>query len=244
MREFSEYERGIISGKLIQGAGLSHCFPDDFRAHVKIILKSNPNGSHKFEYFSDKYSSQQIQDALVDLVYLLEFLEHNGLLRIYYPAATSLKNYQFQEEVKLGDYQYGPSAELLLAHDAKHIAEFINRNEYNIFRATEPLRSLVNHGFRSLEERMHGQMISQQRIANIITLCIGIGSIFFIYYQNKNSNDELNFKIGTLNGELKNLREQQDNDSMFRRSLQHDNDSLKLELKTLKNRTAKFRGKD
>ena len=238
MREFSPHEQAIIKDKLINGAVFTKLFSDNFLTNTKfeIEIDRSENGFSRFQFVSETYSPEQGSKELVNMVNLLQFLLLNGLVYKYPPIGFNLSDYDAEPSFTLGNETLSPGKgnvnirRTLLSGFPKEITDFINTYWYYQFEATEPLKSLAHHDFKSLEERMHNESVSQQKVANRITLVIALATIVFTYYQNKVSYDDLNFKVGEL---TEKFRQQSDKIPLIQKSFKIQTDSIKTKLNKL-----------
>src|SRR5258708_5119540 len=103
MREFSKKERWIISERLIEGRTLPGFFTDDFLANGKLMIQIKPDGRHRLEFLSDTIDSRFANEELVDVVNLLAYLDEEGLVSKYPPAATTLRDFDEIQTISIGN---------------------------------------------------------------------------------------------------------------------------------------------
>ncbi|MEK6783695.1 MAG: hypothetical protein AABY93_18485 [Bacteroidota bacterium] len=178
LREFSEFEKKVIKEKLIKNGGkLSSLFENDFNNEVRIIVYYYESKNRKFELRSEKYSGDQIYNALVDMIQLLNFLLENDYLYRHFLPATNLNDFNVEKQISIGDFNGSKSLNFLASDDQNFISDFILKNENVIFKAAEPLRALAKRDFSSQEEIQHIQIIKQSKKSTSTSLFIGIGTI-------------------------------------------------------------------
>jgi hypothetical protein len=185
MREFSNKEQQIIRDKLITGTTLPGLFSTSFLENGKLMIQINASGHHRFEFFSDTIPARQANEELVDVINLLKYLDGEGLITKYPPAATTLRDFDEDQQISIGHSESKKSETFLLIRQSKSLVKFLKENDNYFFQANEPLRVLVANNFRTLQERqfertssttLRGQWISigVAGLTLLITLVINI----------------------------------------------------------------------
>jgi hypothetical protein len=238
MREFSQFEQNLIRNHLIRGAGLPGMLSNDFREKARLVIHFDPKGHTKFEYRSDDYESSKATEELVNIVDLLEYLLTEGFIRKYPPNFTSLREFDVQEQISLGESQSQKSQNFLLHDGSLYLPKFIMQTENYVFKATEPLRTLTLNDFQTAEERRHNQAMSKATNANRIALAVAVASIILPtvlgYMQYRNSYDELLTKLTIESAENDVLRKAINESNSLTNEVTKDVKSLKDEIETMK----------
>jgi hypothetical protein len=179
---------------------------------------------------------------LVDIINLLKYLDSEGLITKYPPAATTLRDFEVDQQISIGNSDSKKSETFLLIRQSKSLVEFLQENDNYFFQANEPLRVLVANNFRTLQERqfqrtisttLRGQWISIgiAGITLIVTLIINIIN----WQRNDRSTKSLESKMVAMEDRLKDGERR---DSLARiedakqiRILKSQTDSLKIAIK-------------
>lgn len=195
MREFSRKEQWIIRERLIEGTTLPGFFTPEFLHAAKIVLQINPSGKHRLEVFSDTIDGRQANEELVDVVTLIEYLDKEGLVAKYPPAATTLRDFNAVQSVSIGDSESSKSSTFLMEEKSAHLIEFLTDHDNYFFKATEPLRTLNEHDFLSLQERQFARTSRLTVNGQFISIGIAISTLIattWFNIQNWNRNDKTN----------------------------------------------------
>jgi hypothetical protein len=243
MREFSDKEQQVIRDRLITGTTLPGLFSERFLQNGKLMIQINASGHHRFEFFSDSIPSREANEELVDIINILKYLDGEGLITKYPPAATTLRDFDEDQQISIGNSDSKKSETFLLIRQSKSLVEFLQENDNYFFQANEPLRILVANNFRTLQERqfertisttLRGQWISIgiAGITLIATLIINISN----WQRNDRSSKSFELKMRDLEDRLKDGEIQ---DSLARvedakqiLGLKNQMDSLKSAIKT------------
>lgn len=206
MREFSEYERGIIKKKLIAGSNLSGMLSHEFFFYSELLVTIKLTGTHQFKFASDVIVKEKAFGELIDLITLLQFLLDNGLIIAYPTAATVMRFYDKQDEtISLGNGRGSMTTTWNTTEQDTYIGDFIKRHENSRFKATEPLVMLTKHNWKTWDERKHQQGIWVAIGIALITAIIGAAGIWFQYYESTKELNEVRKKQERLEAKIDSL---------------------------------------
>jgi len=163
MKEFSPKERWIIANRLINGTNLPGLFDDNFLANAKVMIYYNLSGKHRIDFFSDTITGEQANEEIVNTVNLINYLLTEGYVAKYPPPGTSLKDFDNEQQVSIGNSMSSKAVVFLLNRESQSIVDFIRRNDDYTFKGTEALKILVGRNFQSLQELQFAHTI---RITN------------------------------------------------------------------------------
>ena len=243
MRDFSSGEIRIIRDRLINGCPLRDMFSTSFTNDAKLVIAINENGSHLFKFCSDNYSSDSALEEIVNTVNLLSFLQSEGLIYKYPPSATVLTDFDKIKTITIGNSTSTHEMPFLLMQDANYLVDFLCDNWEYRFVASEPLKSLSSHNFKSAEDRRLDQNTFLTRIGLFIALGTSVISTVVTCHQNSKSFDDLNSKMDATLERVKLLNDRIHSDSVNIHALNEIGttlgkkiDSLEAKTKSIKSR--------
>jgi len=242
MREFSQFERNIIKNHLLKGARLPGMLSEEFRKSARLLIHYLKDGAIKLEYRSDGYSRELATEEIVNIVELLGFLEKNGLIRKYPPSAT-IQAFNDEAEISLGESEGSATEEFLLHQGSSHIPKFIKQTQDYEFKATEPLRTLAEHNFKSEEDRRHEETMRNARTSNRIAIFVALTTLVVTavlgYIQYESSYDDLRDKLSVVIAEQEKLKNELERNKGDLKNLRKEFGGFKIEFEKSKIPTKK-----
>lgn len=185
MRDFSLFERNLITSRLLEGSTLSDMLYNNVGGWVVTVFDPPKRPKFEFRSFRILEDPQPSYDQLVDVIELLIYLESQGLIRKYTRAATILSTSGQEHAIFLGNQGGGCHHAVFMPLGAERYGSYIRENEFNFFVALPPLQEFVRRGFRS-REFIHAHVAN--RIALVVALATVIGTLMNVLqnYQSRN----------------------------------------------------------
>ncbi|HMV09231.1 MAG TPA: hypothetical protein PK325_10665 [Cyclobacteriaceae bacterium] len=177
MRQFSDYEKKIISTHLINGAGITGMLSSDLLEKGKFHITIDPDKRQRFEFYSSEIPVEAARDEMVNLIELLIYLDEEKLLRMYPPVSTNLDDFNATVSFTFGDTWSEQKLTFLLHEKSNYLGEFLKWRRDYFFKVTEPLKNLAENNFQTAEEIRHNQILNQANRANRLTLVVAVATI-------------------------------------------------------------------
>lgn len=160
MRELSLKEQQIIRDQLIPGTTLTELFSGRFNGDGKIEIQIHEDGDYRFDFYSQTFSETAANIEVVDVINLLKYLEAEGLITKYPPAATTMVEFEVGTPIVMGSSNSQKAVKFLMITQSASLVKYLKKNAGFVFQANEPLRVLAGNNFRSLQERQFERTIS------------------------------------------------------------------------------------
>ncbi len=236
MRKFSNLEKDIIKSLikhdhvreqgLIQMATLVNDFNTEHDYNLSILIDSTRNQVMLSIPETTATSLRKKSLIVITIFNLLQFLVNEGLIIIVGE----------KQGLSLGQqYNNGQTSQI-----PEPIANFILENLTKYILVSEELNDMASSNFKSLEQIHHKEIIIISIIALLISMCLGIYSVYNSYENNKISDeryghiiDVFNINANKIDTSLQNLKIEP---SDYSASIKEVNKNLKViekEIKTL-----------
>lgn len=202
MREFSNKEKAIIKERLLNGSFFHELPSAEFLSKGKLLIRVSPKGNHRFEFFTDELPDNAANEEIIDIITLLEYLDREGLVVKYPPPATVVRDFTDGGEISLGDSGSRTSKAFMFTKESKHIVEFLVANDNCVFKATQPLKALCDHDFKTPQQRQFETSIRWTRRGQTIAMVTAVAGILLTLIANILTGGRVNERAEKMQSEL------------------------------------------